>query len=204
MEVLVATNNRSKLREMRQIARPYALCLVSPAERGLIVDVEETGASFDDNALIKARALHRLAGGWVMADDSGLAVDSLGGAPGIRTARYAGEGAGDEANYRLLLAHLADEPDRRAHFHCSLALIAPDGRERLYHGRTDGVIALAPEGREGFGYDPVFIPEGENRTLAQMSAAEKHAISHRGRALRRLLEDWLSGPGWPWKGDRLA
>ncbi len=190
MEILVATHNRGKLEEMRAIARGWPVTLKGLSELGIDLDVEETGLTFDDNALIKARALFDRWAGPVLADDSGLCVDYLAGAPGIHTARFAGRGASDQANYRLLLDKLEGVPEekRGAHFHCSLALVNPQG-EAVYQGRTDGGIALEASGTGGFGYDPVFIPEGENRTLAWMSPEEKNAISHRGRALRQFLEE---------------
>ncbi len=191
VDILVASHNEGKLREMRAIARAWPLQLSSPGERGLTLEVEETGDSFDENALIKARALWRLSGGWVMADDSGLCVQGLGGAPGIHTARYGGPGASDEDRVRYLLARMKDlgPGERQAAFCCSLAVISPQGAERLYWGRTEGRIAEEMSGTGGFGYDPVFIPVGETRTLACMGAEEKNRISHRGRALRGFLEE---------------
>ena len=190
-DLWIATHNEGKVKEMRTIASSFPVTLKTAAEAGEFVDFPETGTSFDENALQKARALHQVTGGWVAADDSGLCVDSLGGAPGIYSARYSGEDANDRTNVALLLENMKNvkEEDRGAHFHCSFAVIAPDGTETIYHGQTMGKIALAPVGERGFGYDPVFIPQGETRTMAEMEPREKHRISHRGRALRAFLEE---------------
>ena len=190
-DLWIATHNEGKVQEMRTIASSFPVTLKTAAEAGEFVDFPETGTSFDENALQKARALHQVTGGWVVADDSGLCVDSLGGAPGIYSARYSGEDANDRTNVALLLENMKNvkEEDRGAHFHCSFAVIAPDGTETIYHGQTMGKIALAPVGERGFGYDPVFIPQGETRTMAEMEPREKHRISHRGRALRAFLEE---------------
>ena len=190
-DLWIATHNEGKVQEMRTIASSFPVTLKTAAEAGEFVDFPETGTSFDENALQKARALHQVTGDWVAADDSGLCVDSLGGAPGIYSARYSGEDANDRTNVALLLENMKNvkEEDRGAHFHCSFAVIAPDGTETIYHGQTMGKIALAPVGERGFGYDPVFIPEGETRTMAEMEPREKHRISHRGRALRAFLEE---------------
>jgi XTP/dITP diphosphohydrolase len=148
----------------------------------------ETGTSFRENALIKARAVHADLGGgtWVLADDSGIQARALGGAPGIYSARYAGAGASDADNLRKLLQALEDEPDRAVAYVAELVAIAPDGRELHARGELRGSLARAPRGSGGFGYDPAFVPEGETRTVAEMSAAEKDAISHRARAARAL------------------
>ncbi len=191
MDILVASQNEGKLKELRALAQGWPVRLIAPSERGLVFQVEETGESFDENALIKARALWRLAGGWVLADDSGLCVEGLGGAPGVHTARYGGEGASDQDNIRFLLARMKDlgPEDRQAAFCCSLAVILPGGEEYLYRGRTEGRIAEEESGTAGFGYDPVFIPDGGRRSLACLDAGEKNRISHRGRAFRKFLEE---------------
>lgn len=190
LEMAVATQNPGKLEELQKISQGWPVRLTGMATLGLTLSVRETGTSFDENALIKARALHQAAGGWVMADDSGLVVDALGGEPGIYSARYAGRAATDRENYLLLLDRLKGvaRKDRQAHFHCSLAVISPDGREELFHGKTEGSIAWKACGSSGFGYDPVFIPLGGRCTLAELPADRKNAISHRGRALRLFLE----------------
>ena len=161
------------------------------------IDVEETGATLEANALIKARAVAAATGLLTIADDSGLEVDALGGAPGVCSARYAGEHATDADNVTRLLAELVEVPAERrtARFAAVLVARAPDGTETVVRGEVEGRIIGAPSGAGGFGYDPVFVPaEGDGRTFAEMSAEEKHAISHRGRAVRALA-DRLAGEG---------
>ncbi len=150
--------------------------------------VAETGATFAENALLKARAVAAFTGLPVIAEDSGLCVDALNGMPGVLSARWSGRHGDDEANLRLVLAQVADVPDERlgAHFTCAAALVLPSGREHVSEGTLRGRLVREPRGTNGFGYDPIFVPEGEDRTTAQMSGAEKDAISHRGRALRGL------------------
>ena len=196
MDIAVATNNSGKLEELRKIAQGWPVRLMGPQELGLVLDALESGSSFDENALIKARSLYRQAGCWVMADDTGLVVDFLEDAPGIYSARYAGDAATDRENCDLLLDRLkkAGPGNRKAHFHCSLAVISPDGQEALYHGRTDGSIARTASGTAGFGYDPVFVPLGGQDTMAELPPYEKNLISHRGRALRLFLEQQFAGP----------
>lgn len=191
IQIILASHNKGKLEEMRALVSGWPVTLRSPDQVGFQLDVEETGRTFDENALIKARALYRLAGTWVMADDSGLCVEKLEGAPGIYSARYGGPASSDEANMDRLLeamGHLGPG-DRAAAFCCSLAVIRPDGSEAVYRGRCQGRIALARSGLAGFGYDPIFIPEGETRTMAELSSAEKNQISHRGQALRLFLKE---------------
>lgn len=178
MRIFVATHNVHKLREISQIFPKFEIVADDPA------DVVEDAPDFAGNALIKVRAIagrHR--GEWCMADDSGLEIAALGGAPGVRSARYAGEPSNTPANNALLLKNLVGFTDRRANFTCSIALVGPDGREHSAVGRCFGRIALAPSGEEGFGYDPLFVPDGYDRSFAELSAEEKNAISHRGRAL---------------------
>ncbi|HZK42497.1 MAG TPA: RdgB/HAM1 family non-canonical purine NTP pyrophosphatase [Clostridia bacterium] len=192
-EILVASHNQGKLEEMRAMVSGYPLRLRSPDQLGIKWEVEETGQTFDENALIKARALHERAGGWVMADDSGLCVDALGGAPGIYSARYGGPPASDESNMDRLLEEMRHLPpaERTAAFCCSLALIDPQGREALFRGRTEGSIALTRSGSAGFGYDPIFLPLGESRSMAELDAGEKNRISHRGRAIDLFLKEYF-------------
>ena len=180
MDVFVATHNAHKLREIGEILPGFT---VHAEDSG----AEETAPDFAGNALIKARAIaaaHK--GCWVMADDSGLEVDALGGEPGVRSARYAGEPSDSAANNALLLRNLDGVTDRRAHFTCCVALIAPDGTEHVVQGRCFGTIARAASGEGGFGYDPLFVPDGHSQSFAALSAAEKNAISHRGRALAEV------------------
>jgi XTP/dITP diphosphohydrolase len=160
--------------------------------------VEETGETFRDNAILKANAFARSAGLPALADDSGLEVDALGGAPGVRSARYAGPGASDADRIALLLRNLAHVPaaQRQARFRCTMALATPEGLVGTVDGTCEGEIAFAPRGSNGFGYDPVFLLPHLGRTMAELRDEEKHAISHRGRAGRaalELIERWLAG-----------
>ena len=180
MQLFVATHNTHKIREIGEILPGFTVHAEDP-------DVEETAPDFVGNALIKARAIaaaHK--GCWVMADDSGLEVDALGGEPGVRSARYAGEPSNTSANNALLLKNLEGVADRRAHFTCCVALIDPQGGEHVVTGRCFGTIALSASGVGGFGYDPLFIPDGYAKSFAELTADEKNAISHRGRALAEV------------------
>ena len=178
--LVVATHNKNKLREIREILPGWEIT-------GEDSGAEETAETFAGNALIKARAVAaRHPGAWVLADDSGLEVDALGGAPGVRSSRYAGREGDTPANNALLLKNLAGVANRGAHFTCVIALVAPDGAERLFEGRCAGRIAEEPSGDGGFGYDPLFVPDGCDKSFAALSAEEKNAISHRGRALAAL------------------
>lgn len=178
MRIYVATHNKHKLSEMAAILGPGAE--LEPDDPG----VEENAPDFRGNALLKARATaSRHPGEWVMADDSGLEVDALGGEPGVRSARYAGEPESAARNNEKLLARLAGRKDRRARFRCCIAVISPGGAERFAEGACEGTIIESPAGAEGFGYDPLFLPEGGDRTFAELSAGEKNAVSHRARAL---------------------
>jgi XTP/dITP diphosphohydrolase len=195
---VLATRNAHKVTELRRILAeavpdlpPGALVGVADLpELGVPDpgDVVEREVTFAGNALLKARAVATATGLVAVADDSGLVVAVLGGAPGIFSARWAGTHGDDAANRRLLLAQLADVPDgmRRARFVCVAALVTPDGHEEVAEGRLDGVLAREPRGDGGFGYDPVLVPDGGTRTCAELSPAEKDAISHRGRAFRAL------------------
>ena len=187
MNIFVASHNAHKLREIGELLPGLTVCAEDP-------DVEETAPDFAGNALIKVRAIaaaHK--GSWVMADDSGLEVDALGGEPGVRSARYAGEPSSTPANNALLLRNLEGAANRSAHFTCCVALIDPAGAEHVVEGRCFGSIALSESGAGGFGYDPLFVPDGFGKSFAELSADEKNAISHRGRALadvKRLIEGW--------------
>ncbi|OPZ60924.1 MAG: Non-canonical purine NTP pyrophosphatase [Deltaproteobacteria bacterium ADurb.Bin510] len=187
MKLLAATNNAGKLAEIRSILADHGFEVISPAEAGLKLEVEEDGATFEANALKKAQAWRDLSGLAALADDSGLCVDALGGAPGVRTARYAGENASDEANYSLLLERLAGASDRAARFVCVIALCLPDGRSFVAQGECPGLITTAPRGAAGFGYDPVFLDEATGLTFAELDSVTKNARSHRGRALQDLV-----------------
>ena len=183
MKLFVATHNQHKLREIGQILPGFEIVADDPK------DVEENAPDFIGNALIKVRAIaarHR--GEWCMADDSGLEVAALGGAPGVRSARYAGEPSNTPNNNALLLKNLKGVTDRRANFTCAIALVDPKGVERTVVGKCFGRIAEAPSGAEGFGYDPLFIPDGHEKSFAELTAEEKNAISHRGRALAEAVK----------------
>ncbi|MFD0273814.1 RdgB/HAM1 family non-canonical purine NTP pyrophosphatase [Kitasatospora sp. NPDC127111] len=188
--LILATRNRHKVAELRAILGDAGLDveLVGADAYPEIPDVPETGVTFAENALLKAHALARATGLPAVADDSGLCVDVLNGAPGIFSARWAGKHGDDRANLELLLAQLSDiGPDHRgAHFACAAALALPDGTERVVEGRLLGTLRTAPAGDGGFGYDPILQPLGETRTCAEMTAEEKNAISHRGQAFRAL------------------
>ena len=198
MRVVLATRNAHKVDEVRRILAPYDVDLVSLSEFPDVGDVAETGATFADNALLKARAVAAATGLTALADDSGLAVAALNGMPGVLSARWSGRHGDDAANLQLVLDQIADVPDDRrgAAFVCAAAAMTPDGRQLVVEGRVEGVVIRAPRGSNGFGYDPIFVPTGEQRTTAEMSAEEKDAISHRGKAFRalapRLAE--LAGP----------
>ncbi|MFD5465319.1 RdgB/HAM1 family non-canonical purine NTP pyrophosphatase [Kitasatospora sp. NPDC127059] len=189
--LILATRNRHKVAELRAILTDAGLDveLVGADAYPEIPDVPETGVTFAENALLKAHALARATGLPAVADDSGLCVDVLNGAPGIFSARWAGKHGDDLANLNLLLAQLSDiaEPHRGAHFSCAAALALPDGTERVVEGRLLGTLRTAPAGDGGFGYDPILQPLGETRTCAELTAEEKNAISHRGQAFRGLV-----------------
>ncbi|MER5972108.1 RdgB/HAM1 family non-canonical purine NTP pyrophosphatase [Streptomyces sp. NPDC002055] len=188
--LILATRNANKVTELRAILAGAGLAveLVGADAYPEIPDVKETGVTFAENALLKAHALARATGHPAIADDSGLCVDVLGGAPGILSARWSGRHGDDRANLELLLAQLSDIVDahRAAHFACAAALALPDGTERVVEGRLHGTLRHAPSGTGGFGYDPILQPEGETRTCAEMTPEEKNAISHRGKAFRAL------------------
>lgn len=190
-EIVVATRNAGKLREFEQLLAPLDIRVRAISEFPDAVDPEETGATFEENAVLKARAAAAASDRWALADDSGLCVDALGGAPGIHSARYA---PGDDAARRRKLLDALSGVDagteRTAAFVCVLALVSPDGAEtHVATGRSPGRIARQERGSGGFGYDPVFLVEGDpaGRTMAELSSDEKHAISHRGRAFVTML-----------------
>jgi XTP/dITP diphosphohydrolase len=190
--LVVASLNRAKAREIARILCDEKLDfeVVSLADFPEVTLPPETGATFAANAVAKAKHVAKATWLSAIADDSGLEVDVLGGEPGIRSARFAGEGATDEDRYRKVLCLMEDVPDdrRRARFRCATVFAAPGGDELLAEGVCEGRIAREAAGTGGFGYDPIFIPEGQECTMAQLTADEKHAISHRGRALRRLAK----------------
>lgn len=192
VRLVLATRNPHKVTELGRILADAGLAveLVGVDAFPDVPEVAETGLTFEENALLKAMAVAGSTGLPAVADDSGICVDALGGMPGVFSARWAGRHGDDRANLDLLLAQLADVPDDRrgAHFACAAALSVPGrGVSRVVEGRVSGTLARAPRGTGGFGYDPIFVPEGETRTMAELDPAEKDAISHRGRALRALV-----------------
>ena len=184
MRFVLATHNPGKLREMGEILKDFGIEVVSPKDLGITVDVEETGSTFAENAMLKAKAICKAADLPAIADDSGLCVDALNGAPGVYSARYGGEGLDDRGRYMLLLSSLRGAPTRVAHFACAVACAFPNGDTLTAEGRCDGSIAYAPLGEGGFGYDPVFLLPGTGKTFGQLTQEEKSAVSHRGRALK--------------------
>ena len=191
MKLLVATRNRHKLDEIRQIfALPGLELLAADEVPGLPEDVVEDAETFEGNALKKARELCVASGLWTLADDSGLEVVALGNAPGVYSARYAGEPCSYPANNAKLLRELEGVADRRARFRCVIALCAPDGRAWTVEGRCPGLIIEEARGANGFGYDPLFVPDGYGQTFAELDGAVKNGISHRGRALRQAAVEW--------------
>lgn len=190
--VIIATNNAHKVTEIADVFSSFGWECVSLKDAGLVSDPEETGTTLIENARIKARAAHELSGCAVLADDSGLLVDALDGAPGVYSSRYAGEDGNDLKNNELLLKNLKSvaAKDRTAHFSCVLVYIDEEGNETVAEGRVEGLIAFEPKGTEGFGYDPLFLPDdfGNEKTFAELGLAEKQKVSHRARALRALAD----------------
>ena len=188
MKIVVASGNKAKLREIAQIFQGYEI--VSMQEAGFTDDIEENGSTFEENAVIKARAVSRALGVNALADDSGICVEALGGAPGVLSARFCGRHGDDAANNALLLEKLKDVPQdrRRAYFESCVALCFADGREITASGRTYGRILEKAEGEGGFGYDPLFYSDELGMSFGLASAEEKNAVSHRGKALAALAE----------------
>ena len=198
MRFLLASHNRGKLREMQEILSELNVEVMLPSDVGLDLEPEETGATFAENAAIKAKAIMEASGLPAIADDSGLCVDWLGGAPGMYSARYGGLDS-DEARCQLLLANLRGATDRAAHFHSAVVCAFPSGDMLEAAGDCYGTIAYAPRGKGGFGYDPVFFVPELRKTFAQLSPEEKNAISHRGNALRAFaaeLKNYLEKNGY--------
>jgi XTP/dITP diphosphohydrolase len=189
--IVLATKNAAKLAELHRILQASGLdvALAGLGDFPGAPEVAETGRTFAANAVLKARSAAEFTGLPAVADDSGLCVDALNGMPGVLSARWAGRHGDDQANLDLVLAQLADvaEPDRGAHFACAAAIVLPSGTERMAEGRLYGQLARVPRGTNGFGYDPIFLPDSSDLTTAEMESAAKDAISHRGRALRALV-----------------
>jgi XTP/dITP diphosphohydrolase len=187
-DLVIATRNPNKLKELKEILGDIDFNILSLDDLSCIPSVVEDGDTFEENALKKARAVARTVNRLSLADDSGLVVESLGGGPGVRSQRFAGEGAGDRENIRKLLDALKDKPfdQRKAKFVCVVGVVFPDGREEVFRGECKGYITFSPKGKMGFGYDPVFFYPELNRTFAELSPDEKNKVSHRRRALEAV------------------
>lgn len=192
MKVVLATHNAKKLIELRRVLAEADLpvTVVGLDEVAAYPEPDETERTFEGNALVKARAAAAATGLPALADDSGIEVDLLNNMPGVRSARWAGKGRGDQANLDLLIAQLedTDPAERTARFVCAMALALPDGRTEVTHGQMSGTLVSEPRGTNGFGYDPIFVAVGNSRTNAELSPSEKDAISHRGKAVRAMVE----------------
>lgn len=191
MKLVAATANKNKIREIREkFTGTGHVMIVSASDLGPVPDIAEDADTFEGNALIKAKKICEITGMPAMADDSGLVVDALNGAPGVYSARYGGPGLDDRSRYMLLLDNMKEIPDgaRQARFVCAIAIVLPDSREFITNGTCEGIIARSPEGEMGFGYDPVFFLPEKGRTMAQLSMEEKNSLSHRGRALEKAAE----------------
>ena len=188
IRLVVASGNKNKLREIAEIFTDFDVR--SQKEMGFDEDVEETGLTFAENALIKARAASKALGEMVLADDSGLCVDALNGAPGVFSARYCGHHGSDEENRKVLMKNMEGVENRRAHFTSAIALVFPDGRELVAEGNTHGEILMEEVGDGGFGYDCIFMSEDLKKSFGVATAEEKNRVSHRFRALQKMLEIW--------------
>ena len=180
---LLATNNAHKVEEFKKIFETLGLDLVTPKELGIMCDPDENGSTFEENSLIKARAFFELSGLPTVADDSGLCVDALGGEPGVYSARYGGFDT-DTARLNFLLSNMKDKTNRKAHFSCAIACVKADGSDFTVRADAHGTIIDAPRGNGGFGYDPVFVPDGYDKTYSELPAEIKNSISHRANALK--------------------
>ena len=188
--LVLATRNAGKIAEFKTLFSGFPIEMKSLNDFGPIPDVVEDGKTFEDNAYKKAHFTARVLGFPALADDSGLVVEALGGQPGVFSARYAGEGAGDEANILKLLKAMERVSDRRAAFECVIAIAVPRGPALVYSGRCEGEIARDRTGKNGFGYDPVFLYQPLGKTFAEMSQEEKNRVSHRGKAMTKLLDEF--------------
>ena len=188
MKLIIASNNKDKIKEIKEILSSHFDDIVSIKEAGINHETIEDGTTFMENAIKKAREICEISGCASLADDSGICVDALGGEPGIYSARYSGEHGNDELNNQLILKNLEGKTDRSAHYTCAMALFFPDGKSIITEGYWNGKIAYEPKGTNGFGYDPLFIPDGFDCTSAELTPEEKNDISHRRNALNLLLE----------------
>ncbi|MGF0007206.1 XTP/dITP diphosphatase [Eubacteriales bacterium SGI.150] len=191
MKVVLASKNAHKLQELQDILSAQGVEVILESAAGVDVEVEETGTTFEENSLLKARAVMEASGLPAIADDSGLMVDALNGAPGVYSARYGGPGLDDAGRYRLLLENMRGVLDRKCRFVSAITLCMPSGDIVTARGECPGTLAYAPQGENGFGYDPIFFVPEKKKTFAQLTAEEKNAISHRGRALQ-LFQEKLS------------
>ena len=196
MKLVLASKNPHKLKELGDILSELGVEVLLESEAGVDVEVEETGTTFEENALLKARAVCEASGLPAVADDSGLCVDALNGAPGVYSARYGGEGLSDTDRSRLLRENMRGQLDRRCRFVSAICCAFPNGDTVTARGECAGTLAYAPKGADGFGYDPVFFVPGLKKTFAELTPQEKNAVSHRGAALREFkveLENYLHG-----------
>ncbi|MCD8376002.1 MAG: XTP/dITP diphosphatase [Oscillospiraceae bacterium] len=196
MKFVLASKNEKKLEEMRSILSELGVEVLSEAQAGVDVTVEETGTTFEENALLKAGAVMKASGLPAIADDSGLCVDALGGAPGVYSARYGGEDLDDAARCRLVLENIRGQLSRACGFVCAVCCAFPNGETLTAKGECRGTLAYAPQGENGFGYDPVFFLPEKKKTFAQLTAEEKSQVSHRGKALRafaKALRAYMEG-----------
>lgn len=189
MNIIIASNNNGKIKEFKKILEPLGYNVFSQSEAGLNIEVEETGTTFEENAKLKARAIYNLKHTAVLADDSGIVVDYLNGEPGIYSARYMGLQT-DEERRRCVLHKMKDakKEDRTARYVCCICYIEENGKENIVNGIWEGIVADKEYGENGFGYDPIFMPNGSDKTVAQMLPEEKNTISHRAMAIRKLKE----------------
>ena len=188
MRFVLASNNKNKLREYREMLSGTGIELMSQREAGLMLEAEETGETFEENSLIKANAAADILHFPVIADDSGLMVEALGGAPGVHSARYGGGGLTDGEKCALLLKNMEGKENRAAKFVCVITCVFPEGKVLQVRGECPGRIAEAAKGENGFGYDPVFLVHGDGKTMAELTAEEKNAVSHRGNAMKKFRE----------------
>lgn len=189
MNIIIASNNKGKIKEFKKILEPLGYNVFSQSEAGVNIEVEETGTTFEENAKLKARAIYNLMHTAVLADDSGIIVDYLNGEPGIYSARYMGLQT-DEERRRCVLYKMKDakKEDRTARYVCCICYIEENGKENIVNGIWEGIVADKEYGENGFGYDPIFMPNGSDKTVAQMLPEEKNTISHRAMAIQKLKE----------------
>lgn len=190
MQAVLASKNEKKLRELQEILSAQGIEVLLQNQVGVDLEVEETGTTFAENAALKARAVCEASGRIAIADDSGLVVDALGGAPGVYSARYGTKELDDEGRYRLLLANMQGVENRACRFVCVICCAFPNGDQIYAEGICEGVLSETPRGEQGFGYDPVFYLPEQGKSMAELTAAEKNQLSHRGAALRALNEKW--------------